>query len=234
MILTHVNINWLLEIIFPRFCLGCNALGTYICSDCEGKIPFYDPQTCPYCESPSPYGLTHPRCQRKLGLDGMFVFSHYAGLVKQIIHEVKYEGYFAILEDLAEIMTKRYHNGFNCDYFVSVPLAQKRFNERSFNQAEKLGGYLINQIKQIKQVNLLVRTRETKPQFDLKYEDRKHNVINAFSLANNLKTRDLSGYSFCLIDDVATTGATIFECTKVLKRAGAEKVYGMVLARGGR
>lgn len=80
---------------------------------------------------------------------------------------------------------------------------------------------------------MLVRTRKTTPQFDLKYEERQENVKGAFSLNQRLNTNNLSGLSFCLVDDVATTGSTIFECAKVLKKSGAENVWAICLARGG-
>lgn len=73
--------------------------------------------------------------------------------------------------------------------------------------------------------------RETKPQFGLRYEERKKNMIGAFGIAGHLSL--VTGHSFCLVDDVATTGATIFECAKVLKRAGAKKVWAICAARGG-
>ena len=73
---------------------------------------------------------------------------------------------------------------YKFDYLVPVPLAPKRENLRGFNQAEKLGNYLKNVILEgtkrsnikLDNINLLVRNRETKPQFDLKYEDRQSNV----------------------------------------------------------
>ena len=243
--------EFLLDVIFPRFCVGCGWFGKYICEQCEPRIEYYEPQTCPYCELPSPFGLTHPRCQKAWGLDGMFILAHYQGIIPRIIHSVKYRNQFALLGEIAELIKLKYHGKFIFDYLVPVPLSKKREEKRGYNQAKKFAeklslpftdyslqsGQKAADSSQWSVVNLLVRTRETKPQFELKYDDRKQNMKDAFSLNPALSTVNrepaLRGYSFCLVDDVATTGATIFECAKVLKRSGAEKVYAICIARGG-
>jgi ComF family protein len=249
-----MTLNWLWDVLFPSFCISCGKFGDYVCDDCIKLINFYNPQTCPYCEMPSPHGLTHPRCQKRNGLDGMFVLAHYDGLVRDIIHRIKYQGEFAILKDMSKIMIKNYHHKFKFDYFVPVPLSRKREDERGFNQAYKLAQEFKTvmlacpasvtqrdsgcaprayQNDELQVINLLTRTRNTKPQFDLSYRDRQKNVSDAFALSPSLTTQFLGNFSFCLIDDVSTTGATIFECAKVLKRAGAMHVCALVLCRGG-
>lgn len=227
-------LNFLLDTIFPRQCLSCGKLEKYICNSCaKSEIEYFDPpaggQVCPYCERPSPHGLTHPRCEKVGGLDGLFVLAHYRGIIPKAIREIKYQGYFAIAGEFADLIVDKYHNNFEFQYLVPVPLSKDRQRLRGFNQAEKLAKALA--LKPV--VNLLVRSRDTRPQFDLKYDDRKKNLKDAFTLNPNLKTLDLKPYSFCLIDDVATTGTTLSECAKVLKKAGSKKVYGITIARGG-
>lgn len=235
-------LDFLLDIFFPKQCLGCQKWGKYICDDCRKyKIEYLVNQTCPYCEKLSPLGLTHPRCETKNGLDGLFVLAHYRGIIPKAIREIKYRGYFAIISEFAQLIVQKYHNGFKFQYFVPIPLSKNRERTRGFNQAEKLSKDLVKSLISQKKTNpqknqvvpLLIRTRDTRPQFDLKYEQRKSNLKDAFALNNRLLTKDLSGVSFCLIDDVATTGSTLFECAKVLKKSGAQKVYGITIARGG-
>lgn len=231
-------LNFLLDLIFPRQCLGCGRFGKYFCQSCaNNKIEYFFDQVCPYCEKSSPYGLTHPRCEQKNGLDGLFVLAHYRGLIPKAIHEIKYQGYFAIITELADLIGQNYHYEFNFQYFVPVPLSKNRERARGFNQSEKLAQQLQSkfkfQNKNFQVVKVLIRTRETRPQFDLKYEQRKNNLKDAFAMNHELITKNLSGLSFCLVDDVATTGATLFECAKILKIAGANKVYGITIARGG-
>lgn len=159
----------------------------------------------------------------------MFVLAHYKGVIPKIIHEVKYKGYYAICMEAGEMIQENYHREFDFDYFVPVPLHPKRERERGFNQAKKLaeaiGGHPV--------IDLLERSKTTRPQFDLTYEERQRNMVGAFGLSRKLKNKNLEGKAFCLVDDVATTGATIFECAKVLKHAGAKNVWAICLARGG-
>lgn len=238
---TRVMWDYLLDIVFPKHCVSCGKWGKFICNECQSKIEFMGPQVCPYCERPSPYGFTHPRCHKPHGLDGMFVLAHYRGPISQAIREIKYRGTYGVIGEVVRLLGSKYHHQFNFDYLVPVPLHSKRELERGFNQAEKIASILariMNQEsrikgaqKNIRGVSLLRRARETKPQFDLKYKERAANVRGAFALSSQYNLQP--GTSFCLVDDVATTGATIFECAKVLKKAGAKNVWAITVARGG-
>jgi len=225
-------LQFLLDLLFPRFCLGCHKLGKYFCEKCVVDIKYMEPQVCPYCELPSLYGFTHPRCQKAWGLDGMFVLAHYTGIIREAIKEIKYQKAFAISDELAALTIARYHAKYNFDYLVPVPLSKSRECDRGFNQARKLAEGLVKNLKTGIVAEFLIRTKDTKPQFDLAYEERKQNMLGVFALNSKLKITDLKNCNFCLVDDVATTGATIFECAKVLKRAGAGKVFAICIARG--
>lgn len=237
-------LDFLLDLVFPRFCVGCRKWGKFICEGCLGKSEFFDQQVCPYCERQSLYGFTHPRCRRRHGLDGMFVMAHYRGVVREAIRRVKYRGTYALVGELVRLLVGRYHHKFGFDYLVPIPLSLNRERERGFNQAEKfakqINGQLAINSKQDKGrvVNLLKRVRETRPQFGLKYEEREKNVRGAFALDGSFNNDELitkycKGRSLCLVDDVATTGATIFEGAKALKRGGAKNVWAICVARGG-
>ncbi len=218
----------LLDIVFPRSCFGCGKWGSYICKSCAtNKISYFNFQVCPVCERASQSGLTHSTC--KSDLDGLFVLANYKDLIIKVVREIKYQGVFAASSEVGSLIRQHYHKEFEFDYFVPVPLSKKRERLRGFNQAEKLAKAL--KLKPVK--NLLVRTKETKPQFDLKFEQRKDNVKGVFAINPNLLTRNLQNLSLCLVDDVATTGSTLFECAKTLKMAGAKRVYGVTIARGG-
>lgn len=146
--------------------------------------------------------------------------AHYDGIIRKAIREVKYRGKYAIFSEVAKMFPKL---NFNFDFLVPVPLSKQRLLKRGFNQSEKLAKYLKFPV-----LNCLIRTRDTKPQFDLKISERRENVKNAFALKQKLPAGN-----FCLVDDVATTGATLSECAKVLKKSGAKKVYAICIARGG-
>lgn len=200
--------DFFLDLIFPRQCLGCGKWGKFICDNCHKTIRFYDRQV----------------FQQIPGVDDAFVLAHYDGIIRQTIKEIKYRGTFGICQELAEMIGKNFRHKFTFDYLVPVPLAPERLTQRGFNQAEKLA----KNLKLAPVLNCLKRTRETKPQFDLKYKERKINVRNAFAV-----NRDCHDKSLCLVDDVATTGVTLSECAKALKKAGASKVYAICVARGG-
>jgi len=202
-------LNFLLDIIYPRRCLGCGKWGKFICDDCQKRIRFYDRHV--FHEIP--------------GVDDAFVLAHYEGIIRQAVKDIKYRGTFGICQELGDLIQKNFHDKFHIDYLVPVPLAKKRLADRGFNQAAKLA----RSLKLAPVANCLVRTRETKPQFDLKFNQRKENVRGAFTVRREL----VSTASYCLVDDVATTGATISECAKALKIAGAQKVYAICVARGG-
>lgn len=204
---TSKMFDFLLDIIFPRFCVGCGKMGRFFCKDCSKSIRFYS-------------NLISADYHCPKNLDGIFVLAHYDGIIREAIKDVKYKGHFAIFKEIVAMMPRKFN--FEFDYLVPVPLHKNKLMEREFNQAEKLAkemGYKV--------VELLVRNRETKPQFDLKREEREKNVKDAFEVRQKIPAG-----IFCLVDDVATTGSTLSECAKVLKNAGAKKVYAIVIARG--
>jgi ComF family protein len=113
------------------------------------------------------------------------------------------------------------------DLIVYAPISRRRRNERGYNQAKLLAQELSQQYgKPV--INALIKKRHTKTQVGLRRIDRLDNLSGAFEVKNGL---ELKGKKILLIDDVLTTGATLDECAKVLKSAGARQVWGAVLAR---
>ncbi len=117
-------------------------------------------------------------------------------------------------------------NGLEDVTVVPVPLHSKRLAERGFNQAQFLGGRVAKEMGWPLE-HFLYRSRETKTQTNLTREQRRMNVSSAFACKG-----DVAGKNILLVDDVITTGATLEECAKVLKRAGAKRVKALVVARG--
>lgn len=111
---------------------------------------------------------------------------------------------------------------------LPVPLHHKRLREREFNQSLLLAKKIGKALKIPLIPDNLQRIRWTRPQIELKGEERLINVKGAFALKNH---KTIEGKSILLIDDVYTTGATVRECSKILKKAGVEKVYVLTLAR---
>ena len=112
------------------------------------------------------------------------------------------------------------------DLLLPVPLHEKRLRKREFNQSALIAKQVARHLGVPMVVNSLLRERETRPQVGLNAKERRKNMRNAFSVH---KAGLIKGRRVMLIDDVFTTGATARECSKVLKRAGANCVFVITL-----
>lgn len=181
-------------------------------------------------------GLTHPGCRRTLGMDGLTSIFAYKGLIKKAIKKIKYR----FVSDMAGDLTEAFLSfcGENKVFvqfcqdnplLVPVPLHSRRQRWRGFNQAELLGKMIAKNLGLDFVPDLLARVKETQPQADLKKEERIRNIKGSFKVSPNIL---ISQYpNILLFDDVWTSGATLREAAKVLKRGGAKKVWGLTIAR---
>jgi len=227
----------ILDILFPRVCVGCGQEGKYVCSKCELFVSEAS-SICPVCGGSSFNGDTHLYCKTKYSLDGLTSVWDYDGLTKQLIYKIKIGGITHIIseviEDFFKIIAKdldRFHSFLsfsisdkNC--IVYVPSFKKKEKKRGFNQAELIAKEL-GKITGLKTVSLLKKIKDTKDQTELNKEERLENVKNSFKCS----TPSFEHSSVLLVDDVFTTGATMNECCKVLKQAGINKVWGFTIAR---
>ena len=150
-------------------------------------------------------------------------------VIRQAIHQFKYRNLRAIAEPLANLLvdylTTKSMPG---EVLVPVPLHRKRLRERGYNQSELLSRELSKLISLPVVADFLVRERHTPPQTRAtSVSERQNNVFNAF----NCRDRSLQDKKVLLIDDVATSGATLDACATALKAAGASSVWGLTLAR---
>jgi ComF family protein len=192
---------------------------------------------CPLCSKGSPGGLTHPGCRRPQGLDGLTAVFAYRGIIQKAIKKLKYKFIYDLGEDLVELFLsfcgedKAFVNFcLNPEvYLVPIPLHPVRLKWRGFNQAELLGKMIAKNLDLPFWPDLLTRVKLTRPQIELNKEERETNIKGAFSVGD--KGAAYPRPSVLLFDDVWTSGATLKEAAKVLKRAGAQKVWGLTLAR---
>lgn len=212
--------------------MSCGEYGDYICADCVNKLSVIDEPICPMCVRASMFGKTHARCERKLGLDGLAAIFKYRGVMRRIIVKLKYglvTDMYSTMVELAmsmgdlSMMEKRH-----C-LVVGVPLYVKRSRWRGFNQAEELGKLVAESCGWDFGEEALIRIINTKSQMKLAMKERKKNVLGAFSEGRRIGA--VNSRSVLLVDDVWTTGATMRECAKTLKRKGTNEVRGMVFAR---
>ncbi|MEK7617685.1 MAG: phosphoribosyltransferase family protein [Patescibacteria group bacterium] len=181
-------------------------------------------------------GLTHPHCQSPHAADGLIsIFDYTDEKVADILIKGKYSFLPDVYKELAALMAKRIKTDFpflvaNSCELAYVPLHTWRQRWRGFNQSKILGEILGKELN-LPVVDVLQRKKFTKTQKNLKKEKRIKNVDSAFSLSPLFGKKGVRGGSFILIDDVTTTGSTLSEAVRVLKRNGAQKVICITVAR---
>jgi len=222
--------------LFPIHCLSCGKDGVWFCDECLMKIQPIDFQVCPICEKIiSESGKICSNCQSKRpDLDVLLVSAKYENISK-IVHLFKYNFIQDLSEPLGKILVKNFLNSKLPlpDFLIPIPLHKRRLRWRGFNQSGLLASYLSQNLTPNFEIPVLekalFRKKYTFPQMKLKnFKARRENIKNAFSVKdiNALKNKTI-----LLVDDVSTTGSTIFECAKILKANGAKKVFGIVIAR---
>lgn len=211
--------------------MNCGRFGSYVCDSCKVGL-WEEEQICPICTRNSRYGLPHKYCHKSWGLDGLVCLWSYDGIAKKIIKKAKYKYFYDVLGELINLPEGEEYFYFrkfleNKPGVVPVPLHEKRYRERGFNQADVIGQAFATRHKLACNSHLLLRTRDTGHQAGRERPERLMAVKDAFQL----KTKDQLPRTILLVDDVWTTGATMCECCRVLKMAGVKNVWGLVLAR---
>jgi len=222
----------LLDFVYPKKCLGCDLEGKYFCLKCQKKLfP---------CQEIISSGVS-----QRGNLEGMTIVWRYKGLAREVIKEFKYRFIQGMIKEVAGLAVNQLWQQRKERYLkfwqfivkkpiiIPIPLHSSRHNWRGFNQAEVLAKELAKIWQLPYTAKILRRIKSTRPQVELKGKERKENIKGVFSLSDELKDKGkiLRGQDFLLVDDVITTGATIREAGKVLKKAGAAKVWGLALAR---
>lgn len=218
----------LADLIFPKECIGCGREGRYLCPLCVDKTPRAQ-AICPCCKHPSIDGATHVNCRRKFGLDGLTSIWEYDGVIRKAVLALKYKYATEIGNELSEyiisslggLVMPSVHN------LVPIPIYWHKENVRGFNQSIVLSGNIAENLRLIFMPNLLIKCVPTVPQAGLSGEKRRKNLKGSFVLNPKIRIPD----SVFLFDDVLTTGSTLFEAAKVLKRGGVNKVWGLTIAR---
>lgn len=159
------------------------------------------------------------------GVDGFFAPLLYEESVRRLIHQYKYSDKRMLAHALLPFLVKEFAKlDEDIDMVMAVPMHKKRQWWRQYNQSFLLAEGLADMQNILHGRDSLTRGRFTRPQRGLSAKKRKSNLKGAFNVLE-----DMSGKNILLIDDVWTTGSTMAECAKVLKKAGASKVFAMTL-----
>lgn len=227
----------LLDIIFPKHCLVCMDEGKYICDKCFSRIHLKRHQECPSCFEKSADGRYCASCEAVSPLQGIIVLGHYENkILQEAIQTFKYQFIRELGVELSSLYLEnkflKQLGGKKRDWIIiPVPLHKRRFLKRGFNQSEVLADQLAENSKVDCISNNLIRVKNTPSQVELGDKAKRlENVCNAFEV---LDRKIIAKKKIVLVDDVCTTSATLDECARTLKKAGAREVWGLVLARGG-
>lgn len=232
--------KWLEDALFPPTCVGCSKRGNWCCAACLASLTFPRKQKCPSCGTANELGEFCSACQGKRALNGLWNAQPYGNpLVRNMVRAVKFEGVTELIPTLANLMAATLHTyalppawhkvPIEKWFICPVPLHPKRARTRGFNQSALIAAEVAEHAK-IELKPVLERRRNTAPQSGLSHdEERSDNVTGAFTLTRGALVK---GNAYILVDDVYTSGATLEECAKVLKLAGAIEVWGLTAAKG--
>jgi competence protein ComFC len=218
-----------LDWLYPPICGGCARTGARWCNHCSQNTPEIEQPFCPICGNPN---TDNRPCLRCLESRPAYVTlrSHtiYQGPIREAIHRLKYRRDVGLGEMLSRPMIASLKKlNWSLDIITSVPLGLVRFKERGYNQATLLARPIALYLEKPFSTGALRRTRETRTQVGLTVSERHDNMVNAFRADSNL----VSGKNVLVVDDVATSGATLNACAKALLNEGAANVYCFSLAR---
>ena len=232
-------LNVLVSLLYPQTCVGCGEemeTPGEICGDCESRLNRIAPPLCAKCSEPFSGAIAGSfecaNCaDRELHFEAAVSAFRARGMVRDIILDFKY-GRQSRLQHLVgswlfQALDDERLNGRIFDLIVPVPLHPAKQRERGFNQAVLLAQLLARKIL-IPMNPALERIRYTTTQTALDRSERMKNLHGAFRLRRN---RDVRNSRVLLVDDVLTTGSTLSECARVLKKAGAAQVFAVTAAR---
>lgn len=249
--------NFLLDLIFPRYCLGCKKelsakQISHLCEICFDSVAVNPAVQCFVCRKRVADGRTCPKCLKKTKIGSFFAAGRYEDpLLKEMIHYLKYNFLQTLAAPLGRIAVKFIKQNqleyiFENAILVPVPLTRSRRAQRGFNQSELIALEILKYLQPkadlplagngaILRNDLMQRIKFNQPQADIPdFQKRKNNVENAFLAKKPVEIKKLveQKFKFILIDDVSTSGATLEECAKTLKSAGAKEIWALVIARG--
>ncbi|MBX7170420.1 MAG: ComF family protein [Pyrinomonadaceae bacterium] len=230
----------LLTLIYPQACQICQKsverqADGFVCADCWEETPIFNGNEtlCHKCgafllDKPSHFETFCRRCDDDF-YDSAKAAGTYEDALLTSILNLKHKPF--VPKTLGDLLLQTFLDSDfqNSDLIIPVPLSLKRFAERGFNQAELLADNLARQINlTVDKTSLKRRIHTEKSRRGMDRKSRMESVKNAFEVVS---PRLIEGKKVLLIDDVFTSGATVSNCAKALKKAGAETVYVLTAAR---
>lgn len=219
----------LLNFVFPPVCGACKKSGSLLCEACTAQLQWVTSPLCNRCGRPvsRPTDCCKVCQERPLPLNQIRAAVLFAQPVSKLIHNMKYNGAFALSKPLAQMMADAWQTWhMPVELVLPVPLHAERERKRGYNQATLLTRDFCNLVGLPYVEDGLLRTRFTTPQVGLTAVERLKNVQDAFVAQTSVVNKHI-----LLIDDVCTTGATMAAAASALFSAGASVVSGYCVAR---
>ena len=224
------------SLIYPKVCLQCNDVGQCdmdLCARCYQRLPWIT-HACERCALPL-LGSNAPICgacnRRELYFDHASSPFHFEGFIRDAIYEFKFNNKLNQGKLLAQLLLRYIEkNQLEVpELIIPVPLYKKRIQKRGYNQALEIARIISKELRCELVYNEIYRNRDTSVQMDLPAKQRHKNVKDAFSAKEN--SLILKNKHICIIDDVMTTGNTVNEVARCVRKAGVEKVDIWCVAR---
>ncbi len=201
----------LLDLVFPKTCLECGSLGSYICDSCLTKV--------------HQIGWFKP--------DSYAVWE-YAGVIRKAIIALKYKFSLEVASELANrVVSKIDFSSLDNGEILLVPVSLhwKKKNMRGFNQVEEIGKLIVKEKGWKFIPDLIIKVKETKSQVELRGKNRTNNLSDSFDVNNKYEFKELIRKKVIILDDVFTTGSTTNEIKKILKNAGFVDIQILTISR---
>ncbi len=212
-------INWIL----PHTCILCHRKSDQrmdLCSACESELPFIA-HACPYCGLPIPANaLACGQCIKQPPLyDHTFTLFTYQSPITKLIYDLKFNRKLVNAKVLGDLMAKQLKITKKPDCLIPIPLHNKRLRARGFNQALEIARPIAKKFKIPINFTSCKRIKHTDAQAMISKKKRKKNIKNAFAIDANFQAHHV-----VIIDDVVTTGQTVLEFARVLRKNGIQKI----------
>jgi ComF family protein len=223
--LLQSTLNRALDLLYPPACGVCGAGGGFLCPPCRRALPVAAPPRCRRCWALTARGVCADCAHSPLdGVRTPYVLD--AG-ARTLVHALKYRSLHALAQPMGELLADSFElEPLPADVVMPVPLHGRRRRSRGFNQSELLARVLARRAGLELDDHTLMRTRNTPQQ--TRTDDRarrEENVRGAFHCRN-----EVPGRRVLLVDDVLTTGATLRECARTLRQAGARSVWALAFS----
>lgn len=228
-----------LDLFYPPTCPGCGRdvaeEPDLICYDCWHRLTYLTGPFCQTCGCPTRDAVAPRQCDQcpapTPAFDQCRSVVTYCDVMRQILHAYKFHGRKRLSRPLSRLLLwgyNRYYAGQSFDAVVPVPLHSSRLREREFNQATEMLRHLQKEVGLTLEENIVRRVRPTVPQSTLPGSERYANVAGAFDVNDEPKVRD---GRILVVDDMLTTGSTVSEISRVLKKHGARFVAVLTACR---